>query len=46
MPWRMQASMAEQTFVVSGDSRMRLRCNPFFDYLAQCVLDALPTKSN
>ena len=33
-------------FVVSGDSRMRLRCNPFFDYLAQCVVDALPTKSN
>jgi len=28
-------------FVVSGDSRMRLRSNPFFDYLAARVIDAL-----
>lgn len=28
-------------FVVDGDSRMRLRCNPFFDYMAQRVVEAV-----
>lgn len=30
-------------FVVDGDSRMRLRCNPFFDYMAQRIVDAIET---
>ncbi|MCA8981972.1 MAG: alpha/beta fold hydrolase [Planctomycetes bacterium] len=28
-------------FVVDGDGRMRLRCNPFFDYMAQRIVEAL-----
>jgi pimeloyl-ACP methyl ester carboxylesterase len=28
-------------FVIDGDSRMRLRCNPFFDYMSQRIVDAL-----
>lgn len=26
-------------FVINGDSRMRLRCNPFFDYMAERIVE-------
>jgi len=28
-------------FVIDGDGHMRLRCNPFFDYMSQRIIDAL-----